>query len=80
MSFVGIESKASKEEGKKSKKAKPAPEALLCLGEGTASPRQRESFVEVKLKTKDQEPRVRQGEEDLRRGEEDLCRGKGRLS
>ena len=33
MSFVEIESKASKDEGKKRKKAKLAPEALLLQGE-----------------------------------------------
>ena len=33
MSFAKIESKASKEEGKKSKKAEPAPKALLHRGE-----------------------------------------------
>ena len=33
MSFVEIESKASKEDGKKNKKEEPAPEALLRRGE-----------------------------------------------
>ena len=50
MSFVEIESKASKKEGKKSKKAEPTQEALLC--QRSCSPRRRDSFTEVKLKLK----------------------------
>ena len=49
MSFADIESKASKEEGKKNKKAEPAPRALGSPRR-INSPRQRKSLAKAKWK------------------------------
>ena len=87
MSFAGIERKVSKEEGKKSKKAK-------TCNRGTTSPRRRNSFAKAKLFAKERESFAtkKQKTEEInslefakvkknpRQGEADLCQGEGGAS